>query len=144
MFPVPESTTTSEVQMGTLVQTFIESSEKRLSELQPAIDEAKEIRDALEALGHKTTSNRRMGRRRRTNGNNRRDEFLQVVAEHPGIKIAEAAKKMRVNPNYLYRIGGEAADAGMVRKDGKQYFPAQSSARDEGVRGDEGNGDSTE
>jgi hypothetical protein len=132
--------------MGTLVQTFIESSEKRLSELQPAIDEAKEIRDALEALGHKVTpSNRRTGRRRRTNGNNRRDEFLQIVAENPGIKIAEAAKKMRVNPNYLYRIGGEAADAGVVRKDGKQYFPVQSSARDEGVRGDEGDGgDSTE
>lgn len=57
---------------------------------------------------------------------NRPQEFLTVVREagDEGITVTEAAEKMGMGPNYLYRIAPEMQEAGQVRKEGKRYYIA--------------------
>lgn len=133
---------TAETEGQTLVQRSVEQWESRLEELRPAVAEAKEIEKALEGVRSTTRQNRGgrprgsgsggNGRGRRNGG--RRDEFVKLVRDNPGITVSDAAKKLGVNPNYLYRVAGQATDAGEVVKDGQGYKVAQGG-------GDEGGGD---
>lgn len=126
--------------MGTLIQSFIEQSEKRLTELQPAVDEAQEIREVLESLGHKFSSRKTGARRGPRRNGGRRKEFLALVGDNPGITVSEAAKKMRINPNYLYRLSSDAVKDGTVRKEGKGYVLTPSSAETTGEAAGDGDG----
>ena len=63
---------------------------------------------------------RRRGRRRGT----RADQAVRLVKANPGISASEIAKKMKIKPNYLYRVLGELEKDGKVRKDGRTYHPA--------------------
>lgn len=64
-----------------------------------------------------TGRRRRRGRRRST----RADQAVRLVKESPGITAAEIAKKMRIKPNYLYRVLGELEKEGRLKKDGRSY-----------------------
>lgn len=66
------------------------------------------------------TRARRSGRRRTT----RADQALKHVSANPGITASEVAKKMRIKPNYIYRVMGEMQKEGKVTKRGKGYYPA--------------------
>lgn len=63
------------------------------------------------------TTGRKRGRRRVT----RADQAVKHVKANPGITASEIAKKMRIQPNYVYRVMGELQKQGRVKKKGKGY-----------------------
>jgi predicted HTH transcriptional regulator len=62
------------------------------------------------------TATRRRGRR-----NTRSDQAVKMIRENPGITASEIAKRMRIKPNYLYRVLGDLQKDGTVKKDGRSY-----------------------
>ena len=62
------------------------------------------------------TTARRRGRR-----NTRSDQAVKMIRENPGITASEIAKRMRIKPNYLYRVLGDLQKQGVVKKDGRSY-----------------------
>jgi sugar-specific transcriptional regulator TrmB len=66
------------------------------------------------------TTARRRGRRRTT----RADQALKHVQANPEITASEVARKMRIKPNYVYRVMGDLQKQGKVRKRGKGYVAA--------------------
>jgi DNA invertase Pin-like site-specific DNA recombinase len=60
---------------------------------------------------------RRRGRRRGT----RADQAVKLIKENPGISASEIAKRMRIKPNYLYRVLGDLQKDGTVKKSGRTY-----------------------
>jgi hypothetical protein len=114
--------------------------EKRLHELEPLVEEHAQVRAALEALKGTTAPIRRVaragakeaaaaasaatGRRGRPRGTgNRAQEALSHVHKHPGITIAELAKRMKIKPNYLYRVLPQLEKDGKITKRDKGYHP---------------------
>jgi ribosomal protein S25 len=107
---------------------------KRLEELN---EERVRLERALAHLGGKVTARRpgrlRKGkakaatkgsapaRRRRSGG--RADQAVKLIEKSPGISASEIAKKMKIKPNYLYRVLGDLEKEGRVKKDGRKYFP---------------------
>ena len=63
------------------------------------------------------TAGRRRGRRRST----RADQAVRLVKANPGIGASEIAKKMKIKPNYLYRVLSDLEQQGRVKKDGRSY-----------------------
>jgi hypothetical protein len=61
--------------------------------------------------------------RRRRRGT-RADQAVRLIKANPGITAAEVAKKMRIKPNYLYRVLGELQKDGRVKKSGRSYTAA--------------------
>lgn len=61
-----------------------------------------------------------------SSGGDRRAEFEAIVLKNPdGIKIADIAKEMGIQSNYLYRIGKDAEADGVVAKGpDKKYRPS--------------------
>ena len=88
--------------------------EGRLKDLD---EERKRLERTLADLTHG-----RVGRRRprRPRGSRTR----QIVSENPGITAAEIAKRMRIKPNYVYRVMGELQKQKRVRKRGRGYVAA--------------------
>jgi hypothetical protein len=60
---------------------------------------------------------RRRGRRRGT----RADQAVRLVKANPGISASEIAQKMKIKPNYLYRVLSDLEQEGRVKKDGRKY-----------------------
>jgi len=118
--------------------------EKRLRELEPLIEEHAHVRAALDALksagahaeqnvksavkrtrsAKASTATRGRGRPRGTGG--RAQEALKLVHTHPGITLAEMAKRMKIQANYLHRILPQLEKDGKVRKHEKGYHPPES------------------
>ena len=72
-----------------------------------------------------TTARRRAGGRRRgRRRSTRADQAVRHVRSNPGITASEIAKKMKIQPNYVYRVLGDLQKEGRVRKQGKGYVPA--------------------
>jgi DNA invertase Pin-like site-specific DNA recombinase len=61
--------------------------------------------------------------RRRRRGT-RADQAVRLIKANPGISAAEVAKKMRIKPNYLYRVLGDLQKEGRVKKSGRTYTAA--------------------
>jgi hypothetical protein len=120
----------------TLKTKFRKETEARLEELRPHVEEARELEDLLQTLDAGTTTKPSGGgRRRRTGtgrGEQRASQFLSLVERTPeGITVTEAAKAMDIEPNYLYRVAGELAEKGEVRKDGSTYLPKEGADAEE-------------
>ena len=64
------------------------------------------------------------GGRRRRRGGTRADQAVKLVTENPGISASDIAERMKIKPNYLYRVLGNLEKEGRVRKDGRSYHPA--------------------
>jgi len=114
--------------------------ERRLADLD---EERQRLERALAELGGKS-SRRRPGRprgsskkaasgstgggaprrRRKRRGGTRGDQAVKLIEEQPGISASDVAKKMKIKPNYLYRVLGDLEKEGRVKKDGRQYYPA--------------------
>ena len=62
-------------------------------------------------------------RRRRRRGGTRADQAVKLVKENPGISASEIAQRMKIKPNYLYRVLSGLEKDGRVRKDGRTYHP---------------------
>ena len=100
--------------------------EKRLQELD---QERARLQRALADLTGGRVGRRRPGRPRgstagrRRRGRTRADQAVKIVADNPGITASEVAKRMRIKPNYLYRVMGDLQKEGRVGKRGRGYHP---------------------
>ena len=103
--------------------------EKRIAELDK---ERKQLENALAELTGGRIGRRRPGRPRGSTGTRRRrrrsgtraDQAVKLVADDPGITASQIATRMKIKPNYLYRVLGELEKEGRVKKKGRQYHPA--------------------
>ncbi len=59
--------------------------------------------------------------RRRRRGGARAERALQAVQEQPGITASEIAKKLKIKPNYVYRVMADLVKDGKVVKEGRGY-----------------------
>jgi hypothetical protein len=62
--------------------------------------------------------------RRRRRGGTRADQAVKLVADNPGITASQIAERMKIKPNYLYRVLAGLEQEGRVRKDGRAYSAA--------------------
>ena len=104
--------------------------EGRLKELE---DEKRRLEKALSNLkGERRSPGRPRGsrsasgsgggrRRRRRRGGTRADHALKAVEAQPGISASEIATKLKIKPNYVYRVMAGLAEDGKVTKDGRGY-----------------------
>ncbi|MBS1845664.1 MAG: Rrf2 family transcriptional regulator [Actinobacteria bacterium] len=111
---------------------------RRLNELN---EERQRLERALAALGGKATRRGRGRPRgskakartksttksRRRRGGSRADQAVGLIEKSPGITASDIAKRMKIQPNYLYRVLGDLEKEGRVKKDGRQYQPAAGS-----------------
>jgi sugar-specific transcriptional regulator TrmB len=111
--------------------------QKRLADLD---DERKRLERALAELGGKVarrapgrprgsaskskSASRAAPRRRKRRGGTRADQAVKLIEKQPGISASDVAKAMKIKPNYLYRVLGDLEKEGLVKKRGRQYFPA--------------------
>lgn len=119
--------------------------EKRIREIEPLVEEHARIRQALEALkglrgsrpGEGSSSTARhagsppraaakRGRGRPRGSSARAQQVLKLVREQPGITIAELAQRMKIKPNYLYRIVPGLQKDGKLEKRDKGFHPPQA------------------
>jgi sugar-specific transcriptional regulator TrmB len=117
---------------------------RRLAELD---EERRRLEGALSELGGKAKkgvarkSRRRRGRpkgsgakkpkakakakgrttRRRKRSGTRANQAVNLVEQNPGISASEIAKRMKIKPNYLYRVLGDLEKEGRVKKKGRSY-----------------------
>jgi DNA invertase Pin-like site-specific DNA recombinase len=56
-------------------------------------------------------------------GGGRADQAVKEIEKKPGIGAAEIAKRMKIKPNYLYRVLGDLEKEGRVKKKGRAYHP---------------------
>jgi hypothetical protein len=119
--------------------------EARRRELEPLVDEYRQLEEAAAALQsvdgnggarsrrapRPATTRRRSsgssgtGRRGRPRGSGKRaQQALDLVAGKPGITIPELAKAMKIQPNYLYRVLPGLEQDGKVKKKDKGWYPA--------------------
>jgi hypothetical protein len=114
-------------QAADLLKARIRELEGELSKLQRALSSLTDGRQGRRGPGRPRgpaatprTAARPRGRRRRT----RADQAVRLVKSNPGISASEIAKKMRIKPNYLYRVLGQLEKEGRVKKSGRSYTAA--------------------
>jgi hypothetical protein len=114
-------------QAAELLKTRIRELEGELSKLQRALSSLTDGRQGRRGPGRPRgsrgttrTAGRPRGRRRGT----RADQAVRLIKANPGISAAEMAKKMRIKPNYLYRVLGDLQKERRVKKSGRTYTAA--------------------
>jgi sugar-specific transcriptional regulator TrmB len=102
--------------------------EERLKELD---EEKARLERTLAALTDGRSGRRRPGRprgsttrRRRRRGRTRADQAVKIISENPGITASEIAERMKIKPNYVYRVMGELQKDKRARKRGRGYTAA--------------------
>ena len=107
----------------------------RLKELRPLVDEFHRLEAAQRALEGLDGAPAAAPKRRRTGGRrgrpkgsgNRAAQALELVGSQPGITIPEMAQRMGIQVNYLYRVLPGLEQDGMVRKEGRGWFPKEAA-----------------
>lgn len=103
--------------------------EKRLRELD---QERARLERALADLTGGRVGRRRPGRPRgssasrpKRRGGGRADQAVKIVNTNPGISASEIAKRLKIKPNYVYRVMGDLQKEKRVSKKGRGYHPAK-------------------
>jgi hypothetical protein len=117
----------------------------RLNELRPLVEEYQRLeaaQRALDGVGTSAPSARRAPTRRRSGssgstGTGRRGrprgtgtrakQALELVQANPGITIPDLAEQMGIKQNYLYRVLPGLEQDGLVRKDGRGWYPLEAA-----------------
>jgi predicted HTH transcriptional regulator len=113
-------------QAATLLRKRIGELEGELSKLQRALANLTDGRQGRRGPGRPRGSSasaagtRRRGRRRGT----RADQAVRLIKANPQISASQIAKKMRIQPNYLYRVLADLQKQGRVKKSGRSYTAA--------------------
>jgi hypothetical protein len=63
-------------------------------------------------------------RRRSRKGGTRSQQALGFIAKHPGSTATEVAKELKIQISYVYKILGDLAKGGELRKEGTAYWPS--------------------
>jgi CRP-like cAMP-binding protein len=124
---------------------------QRLKELEPMVSEYERLRAAFNVLdgvqddgadsagasrrgsratGTRSGRGRGQGERRRgrpAGSGTRSKEALELVRSRPGISIQELAETMGIKQNYLYRVLPGLQKDGLVRKEGRAWFPREGA-----------------
>jgi sugar-specific transcriptional regulator TrmB len=101
--------------------------EERLKELD---EEKRRLERTLADLTDGKAGRRRPGRpkgsrtRRGRRGGTRADQAVKIISENPGITASEVAKRLKIKPNYVYRVMGELQKDGRVKRSGRGYRAA--------------------
>jgi len=133
------------VSVSNVLERTIDEIEKRLKELRPLIAEHDRLEQAYEALtgakppvttarrrktsgARKTTARPTAGRparggRKRGSGA-RGAQARKLIEANPGITIPELATRMKMKPNYLYRVVPQLQKEGKIAKEGKGWKAA--------------------
>jgi hypothetical protein len=132
---------------------FLEEKKKeisqRLDELRPLVDEFHRLEAAHRALegvngtpaaaparrtggsggggGRGGSGGSGGGRGRPKGSGTRANEALAIVREQPGITIPDMATRMGIQQNYLYRVLPGLEQDGMVRKEGRGWYPKDAA-----------------
>lgn len=110
-----------------LLRARIRELEGELSKLQRALSSLTDGRQGRRGPGRPrgsgATSRTTAPRRKRRRGT-RADQAVRLIKANPGISASEVAKKMRIKPNYLYRVLGDLQKEGRVKKSGRSYTAA--------------------
>jgi hypothetical protein len=97
----------------------------RLSELDTEKRKLERALDALSLNGSKPRRGRPPVKRgRRRSGGGRREDALSLIVANPGITASEIAGKLKMKPNYLYRVLADLGKDGKVKKKGRAYTAA--------------------
>jgi sugar-specific transcriptional regulator TrmB len=110
-------------QAAELLKDRIKELEGELSKLQRALSNLTDGREGRRGPGRPrgaraaAGTRARRGRRRGT----RSGQAVRLIKANPGITASEIAKKMRIQPNYLYRVLGDLQKEGRVKKSGRSY-----------------------
>lgn len=46
---------------------------------------------------------------------------MKLIRQNPGISASDIAKRLKIKPNYMYRVLGDLQKEGRVKKDGRAY-----------------------
>jgi DNA invertase Pin-like site-specific DNA recombinase len=114
-------------QAAELLKTRIRELEGELSKLQRALSSLTDGRQGRRGPGRprgSRASSRPAGRPRGRRRGTRADQAVRLIKANPGISAAEVAKKMRIKPNYLYRVLGDLQKERRVKKSGRTYTAA--------------------
>jgi hypothetical protein len=133
--------------MADFLEEKLKEIKQRMDELRPSVDEFHRLESAQRALEGVDTSASATppSRRRRTRGpgrpagsgtgkrgrprgsGTRSSEALTLVRDQPGVTIPEMAQKMGIQQNYLYRVLPGLEQDGLVRKEGRGWFPKEAA-----------------
>ncbi len=114
---------------------------RRLDELRPLYEEYLTLERAQEALDQIDEPGRRTARRgpgrppgsknrarrkttRRRAGGTRAEHALKAIRANPGITIPDLADKLKIRPNYLYRVTAQLQKERQIKKRGRGFHPA--------------------
>jgi hypothetical protein len=130
--------------MAGFVDSTVKDIDSRLRELQDEVAKLQAARAALvgaakrgpgrprgssAATATAPSRGRRPGRPRgRRGGNTRSNQALELVRNQPGITIPQIAEKLKIEPNYLYRVMPKLVAEGLVTRDGLGYNPAAAKS----------------
>ena len=110
---------------ATLLKSRIRDLESELSKLQRALAGLTDGREGRRGPGRPratrtATATGPRARRRNT----RAEQAVRLIKANPGSTASDIAKKMRIKPNYLYRVLGDLQKEGRVKKSGRSYTAA--------------------
>jgi predicted HTH transcriptional regulator len=114
-------------QAAALLKERISELEGELAKLQRALANLTEGREGRRGPGRprgsRSTGTRTRTRRRRRGGT-RADQAVKLIKANPDITASEIAKRMKIQPNYMYRVLGDLQKEGKVKKSGRKYTAA--------------------
>lgn len=114
-------------QAATLLKDRISELESELAKLQRALANLTDGRQGRRGPGRPRRSAATAPgtrRRRRRRGGTRADQAVKLIKDNPGITASEIARKMNIQPNYMYRVLGDLQKEGKVKKSGRAYTAA--------------------
>jgi sugar-specific transcriptional regulator TrmB len=108
-------------QAAELLKQRIDELERELAKLQRALANLTDGRQGRRGPGRPRRSTTR---RRRRRGGTRAEQAVRLIEQNPGIAASEIARRMNIQPNYLYRVLGDLQKDGKVKKSGRAYTAA--------------------
>ena len=109
-------------QAAALLKERITELEGELAKLQRALAGLTEGREGRRGPGRPRGSRSTGTRtRRRRRGGTRADQAVALIKANPGMSASEIARKMKIQPNYMYRVLGDLQKEGKVKKSGRKY-----------------------
>jgi len=109
-------------QARALLEGRLEELDTEGARLRRALAEMTDGGSVRRGPGRPPGSRSRPKRRRRRS--TRADQAVKTVEASPGATASEIARKLGIQPNYMYRVMTDLQKEGRVKKKGRGYHPA--------------------